>query len=43
VRLNKEITRCTIVAGVFPDPAALPRLAGARLARADFPGRQCSA
>jgi hypothetical protein len=36
VPLNKEIKRCTVVAGVFPGPAALPRLAGGRLARADF-------
>ena len=33
-RLNKEIKRCTDVAGVFPSPDALLRLAGAVLVEA---------
>jgi len=33
-RLNKEIKRCTHVVGVFPNPAALLRLAGAVLVEA---------
>jgi hypothetical protein len=36
-RLNKEIKRCTNVVGVFPDPAALLRLAGAVLVGCSVP------